>query len=224
MLETKEKQYQDCINLRNSIGLTNLGYSTAISYNDDPKRLTFTFSRYKFVAKMFSGYSNVLEIGCGDGFASRIVLQEVDNLTAVDFDPVFVDDVNQNMQNNWYFDCFVHNILESSVKSKYFDGIFSLDVLEHIEPKDENTFMKNLTNSLKSNGSAIIGMPSINSQVYASPRSKEGHVNCKSENELKSLMEKYFNNVFIFSMNDEVVHTGFHPMSQYFLALCCYPK
>jgi len=34
----------------------------------------------------------------------------------------------------------------------------------------------------------------------------------------------YFANVFIFSMNDEVVHTGFGKMSHYNIALCCGPR
>ena len=42
--------------------------------------------------------------------------------------------------------------------------------------------------------------------------------------DLKFLMLKYFNKVFIFSMNDEVVHTGFYPMSHYYFALCVSKK
>jgi hypothetical protein len=34
-------------------------------------------------------------------------------------------------------------------------------------------------------------------------------------------MAKFFHHVFIFSMNDEVVHTGFYPMAHYLLALGC---
>ena len=52
--------------------------------HNDPKRLTFTLARYKFVAKMLAGYGHVLEVGCGDGFATRIVVQDVGALTAVD--------------------------------------------------------------------------------------------------------------------------------------------
>jgi hypothetical protein len=37
---------------------------------------------------------------------------------------------------------------------------------------------------------------------------------------LKMLLELYFHNVFIFSMNDEVVHTGYYKMAHYLLALC----
>ncbi|CCQ53625.1 hypothetical protein CWATWH8502_2077 [Crocosphaera watsonii WH 8502] len=64
-----------------------------------------------------------------------------------------------------------------------------------------------------------MGMPSLESQAYASEGSKQGHVNCKTGKDLKALMLDYFHNVFMFSMNDEVVHTGFFPMSHYLFAL-----
>jgi SAM-dependent methyltransferase len=64
----------------------------------------------------------------------------------------------------------------------------------------------------------------MESQVYASPQSKAGHVNCKSGPVLKALFQRYFHNVFLFSMNDEVVHTGFASMAHYVLVLCCGKK
>ena len=64
-------------------------------------------------------------------------------------------------------------------------------------------------------------MPSLESQRYASPPSKAGHINCKQAGELKSLLERHFDNVFVFSMNDEVVHTGYYAMAHYYFALCC---
>ena len=101
-----------------------------------------------------------------------------------------------------------------------FDGAFCLDVLEHIPKEFENKFITNITKSLNRNGDLIIGMPSLESQIYASEISKEGHVNCKTTHELKNLMLNYFSKIFIFSMNDEVLHTGFGPMSHYIFALC----
>jgi hypothetical protein len=77
--------------------------------------------------------------------------------------------------------------------------------------------------SLNPRGVLILGMPSLESQAHASPPSREGHVNCKTGNALKELGAKYFANVFVFSMNDEVVHTGFYPMAHYLIALCCGP-
>ena len=87
----------------------------------------------------------------------------------------------------------------------------------------EENFMENILGSLDDNGTLIIGMPSLESQDYASIQSKIGHINCKSGDELKTFCKNYFHNVFIFSMNDEVVHTGFTPMAHYLLALCTNP-
>ena len=75
--------------------------------------------------------------------------------------------------------------------------------------------------SLDPNGALIIGSPSIQSQAYASPPSKAGHVNCKDGKELKALLNRFFHNVFVFSMNDEVIHTGYYPMAHYLMALAC---
>ena len=67
-------------------------------------------------------------------------------------------------------------------------------------------------------------MPSLESQKYASKESKQGHVNCKSGEQLRKTLNKYFWNTFIFSMNDEVVHTGYFPMSHYLFGIACNPK
>lgn len=217
--KTRELQYQRCIDLRDSKGLTHLGLMTNQDWYDDPKHLVFMLSRYKFVAKMLSGSRNVLEVGCGDAFAARIVLQEVKKLTAIDFDPVLVKDAVERMECHWKFDCKVHNILEKPLAKK-FDGIYALDVLEHVPREKEESFMSNIVRSITEHGVLVIGMPSIQSQKYASALSKEGHVNCKDSQELKKLMLRFFHNVFIFSMNDELVHTGFYPMAQYLFALC----
>src|SRR5665213_1394034 len=80
------------------------------------------------------------------------------------------------------------------------------------------------SSSLAESGVLIVGSPSLESQPYGSPQSKAGHINCKTGSELKRLLERHFKTVFLFSMNDEVVHTGFYPMAHYLLALCCEPK
>ena len=105
-----------------------------------------------------------------------------------------------------------------------FDGIYALDVLEHIAPDKEGIFLANIMSSLAPHGAVVLGMPSLESQAYASPNSKAGHVNCKSMPEFRRFMEKYFHNVFMFGMNDEVVHTGYHKMSHYLFALGCERK
>ena len=220
---TNESQYECILEISKKYGIDKLGLMTNQAWNEDPKHLLFTLARYKFVAKMLSGNEEVLEIGCADAFGTRIVQQTVKNVTAVDFDPVFIEDIKSRSNPHWSLKCFVHDILDGPVPGK-FDAIYCLDVLEHIKPKKEELFLANMTNSLKNNGIAIIGIPSVESQTYASPQSKAGHVNNKSGEDFKRLMTRHFYNVFVFSMNDEVVHTGFYPMAHYLMALCCGKK
>lgn len=220
---TQEPQYKRLLDVRAKAGVAKLGLMSNFTWHDDPKRLVFVLSRYKFVAKMFSGYDRVLEIGCGDAFASRIVRQEVERLTVTDFDPLFIADANSRMDPRWKFEARVHDPRKGPVPGK-FDGAYTLDVLEHVPRKDERAFVRSIVSSLTPKGALIVGMPSLESQAYASPGSREGHVNCKSAPELRALMSDYFDHVFIFSMNDEVVHTGFHRMANYLFALCCGPR
>ena len=189
-----------------------------------PKRLTFLLSRYKFVSRMLEGQQRVLEVGCADGFGARIVRQTVGSLTALDFDPIFIADAQKTSDPQWPVTFVKHDMVAGPLPQRY-TAAYALDVLEHIAPgAAEASFLKNICSSLEDSGVAVIGMPSIESQGYASPASKEGHINCQSGSQLQSSLLQYFTNCFMFSMNDEVVHTGFQPMAHYLLALCVGPR
>ena len=220
IIKTKDPVNQPLISLENEKGLEKIGLMNSAVWHEDPKRLVFTLSRYKFVAKMLTGKNRVAEIGCGDGFGARIVKQEVGQLTITDYDSYFIKRFEDLVSEKYPISAVEHNILEGPLGQK-FDAIYSLDVLEHIPINHEDVFVKNIINSLGSNGIVILGMPSIESQTYASPASKEGHINCKTGKDLKLFLEKYFHNVLLFSMNDEVVHTGFEKMAHYLFVICC---
>jgi SAM-dependent methyltransferase len=220
---TREPQYNRCLEILEAEGLTPLGLMTNQVWYDDPRRLTFLLARYKFVSKMLSGKKSVGELGCGDAFGARIVLQEVDNVVAYDFDPIFIEDIERRQSRKWPIEAQLHDILSAPLPNRH-DGIYSLDVIEHISPRDEDRCLSHLCRSLTDDGVLIIGTPSLESQRYASPLSKEGHINCKSGPQLKAFLRRYFDNVFLFSMNDEVVHTGFDPMAHYLFAICSQKK
>lgn len=218
-----ERHYRERVNLIKFRGLESLGLATSWAWHDDPRHLLFTFARYKFVSKILEGSSRVLEIGCGDGFPTRLVAQSVGSVLATDFDLEFVTDAESRPSDKWPVEFRKHDWLSSPIQDA-FDGAYALDVLEHIPAHLEDRFLENIAESLNSSGVLVIGTPSVESQVYASPQSKEGHVNCKSGDELKSLMQRHFQNVFLFSMNDEVVHTGYSRMAHYLFAVCCSPR
>jgi SAM-dependent methyltransferase len=220
---TREPQYQRTLDLARDSAMTTLGLMTNQSWTDDPPRLDFTLARYKFVAKMLPGRKRVLEAGCADAFGTRLVLQEVDRLTATDFGPVFVADVRSRMDPPWKFDCEQHDLLAGPFPGE-FDAAYALDVIEHIPADKEVLFVGNLVRSLTPAGVLILGCPSLESQAYASPPSKAGHVNCKTGKTMRALLDQFFHNVFLFSMDDEVVHTSYFPMAHYIIAIGCARK
>lgn len=223
-MSTVEPQYNHCFEVELKFGRTKLGLMSNQVWIEDPKRLLFVLSRYKFVSKLLAGVNSVLEIGCADAFATRLVRQVVPNVTAIDIDPLFIQDCLDRADPNdkLKVSYSVHDIIEKPfVQAEKFDAAFSLDVFEHIDPGNERTYIENITNSIKPTGMLIVGCPSLESQKYASAGSLEGHVNCKSGEDLKKLYQEYFNSVLLFSMNDEVVHTGFVKMANYLFVVCC---
>jgi len=196
-----------------------LGSMHSESWDMDPKHLGFVLARYKFVSKMLVGKKRVLEIGCGDTTGSRIVKSTVEHLEGIDIDAERMAS-SPSKGTKWEIPTKVWNILDGPLPSN-FDAIYSLDVMEHIPPEYETMFLRHIKYMLRDNGVLIIGMPSLESQVYASEGSKAHHINCKSEDGLRLILKQYFVNVFMFGLNDETLHTGFGPFCNYRLAVCC---
>jgi 2-polyprenyl-3-methyl-5-hydroxy-6-metoxy-1,4-benzoquinol methylase len=160
--KTKDPVNQPLIEFEEKIGLQWLGLMNSAVWHEDPKRLVFTLSRYKFVAKMLSGLQQVVEIGCGDGSGSRIVKQEVENLTITDYDPYFIKRYHEISDPDWPVQAKVHDILSGPLPEKY-NAVYSLDVMEHISSDLEDKYLNQIVASLEENGVAIIGMPSLES-------------------------------------------------------------
>lgn len=198
-----------------------LGSMHSESWDMDPKHLGFVLARYKFVSKMLVGKSRVLEIGCGDTTGSRIVRSTVGHLEGIDIDADRMAS-SPSRGTKWEIPTREWNILDGPLPdalSHPYDAIYALDVMEHIDPADEETFLENISRMLAIGGVLIIGMPSLESQIYASEGSKAHHVNCKTEDGLRSSLKRHFQNVFMFGLNDETLHTGFGPMAHYRLGI-----
>lgn len=190
------------------------GGMTRHAFEIDPKRLGFILAHYKFVAKMLAGKKSVLEVGCADGYGSRVVRQHVQALTAIDIDVESIGEARRmNHTDAWPIAYEVGDIL--SLDYRGYDAVYSLDLFEHIA--DEDRLLIALYNAAPV---CIIGTPSLESQQYASDLSKQGHVNCKSGEDLRKACLAHWSQVFMFGQNDETLHTGFLPMCQYLFAVC----
>ena len=97
----------------------------------------------------------------------------------------------------------------SELKNNEFDVVISPDVIEHIAPTMEDKFCELMNSSLRTDGIAVIGTPSIMMSPYTREENKIAHINLYDQKRLYELMSKYFRNVFIFNMNDEIVNVSF---------------
>lgn len=191
-----------------------MGPNTTHQYMNDPKHLCFVLSRYKFCAKLLAGRASVLEVGCGDAFGTPIVAQAVENVLAIDWDPQMIQGDLQRL--SFMDNCtFQQHDLVAGPPEGPFDGVYSVDVIEHIDPTMETAFMRHSCASLADDGIFIVGTPNVKAEAYALQPSKLGHINLKDAAGLENLLSQFLKTVFIFSMNDEVVHTGFHNMAHY---------
>lgn len=202
-----------------------LGPRTSYGIMNDPKHILFILARYKFCAKMLQGKSSVLEVGCGDAFGSPIVAQVVKHLFCIDREPILIN--GNRIRFNFFqekFNC-LRNIefhttdIINSIPDQIFDAVFLIDVIEHIPPEKEVIIMKNICHCLMQDGILIIGTPNIAADKFSSEPGASPHSNLKNHTTLKQLIDEYFTNSFIFSMNDEVVHTGFYPMAHYLFGI-----
>lgn len=211
------------LHVRKMLGNEKIELGRHWSYNlfNDPKRLAFVLSRYKFAAKMACHDARVLELGCSEGIGAPILSEFAKSYTGVDFDST----ATNTARTNWESDkC--HFIEDDFLGKSYgeFDALVSMDVIEHIHTEYENLYIETIAKNLCEEGVCVIGTPNITSDCHASPASRAGHVNLFDGERLKNLFSSIFHNVFLFGVNDEVVHTGYSPMAHFLVVLGCYKK
>lgn len=181
-----------------------------------PRNILFTLSRYKFAAKLIGENKTILEAGCNQGLGTVILSEFAKKIVAVDIDPEAIKEAKGSFVKT---KINFRNIDIFKVKIGKFDAVVSFDLIEHVYKKNERIFFCSLLRNLKSHGICIIGTPNELAKEHSSRLSSTGHVNYYSWRRLKAEMEKYFYQVLLFSVNDEIVHTGFYPMAHYFIAV-----
>lgn len=191
----------------------------SFNFRNDPKRLAFVLSRYKFSSKMLGKRSHILELGCSDGIGTSILAENADQYTGVDLDGPAVEIAKVNFKGH----TFIHDDFMGNTYGT-FDGVVSLDVVEHILPEYEDLYFETVVKNLSDKGIAVIGTPNITASPYASKASELGHVNLFSQERLINKLKESFHNVFPFGINDEIVHTGYSPMAHYLVCVACHKK
>lgn len=203
-----------------------LGNYYSYQFINSRRHLLYTISRYKFAMKMIGDNKKILELGCNEGIGTYFLSEyssksKGGGVTGVDFDENSIHWAKEQeilKDIDFKNDNFLGKVYGS------FNAIVSFDVIEHIYPENENLFMETVIKNLLDDGIFIVGTPSLESQQYSNKDIMGAHVNVYTGERLRDTLNQYFNNVFMFTQNDEVIHTGHFRMANYLLALCCYKR
>lgn len=222
-----EKNWDKVLEVISQSNLLQLGTYYSNMINADIKHLAFTLSRYKFASKllMYREKVNLLELGCQEALGALLLMQNIclSRYMGIDLDEKAITWNRKFLPKELEFICANFFDCMELGKENY-DAIVSFDVIEHISSEMEDRYCEVISTSLKQDGVVIVGTPSVMMSPYACEASRIGHINLYDQKRLFGLMNKYFHNVFIFNMNDEVVNMGFAPMSCYIFAVCCNKK
>jgi hypothetical protein len=220
-------------------------------WQNDEASLASHLAHYRFVAAVMGPRHDVAEYGCASPAGTRLVLQQSRKLTLFDPRPLIVEDLQWRFQDEWRFQTRLHDILTTPLPRQV-DSAFCIDFLQYISRDEEDTFVRNLRDSLlRESDFLLIGSPSYGDynppdaqhalraaapQTIAAQMGRE-ELPCRSRSaqgegviyrrtgaELKALMERFFQNVFVFSIVDDVSQPGIQPGARHVFALGCGKK
>jgi len=189
---------------------------------DNALQLLVRLARYKFVARNLKKTDRVFEIGSGTGLGAQFLAQHCAFVKGIEFKEEEIARANSiNRRSNVEF--IQGDFFDLKAQEK-FDAIVNLDVIEHMPEDTGEKFIAKTTRHLSKNGMMIIGTPSIYSFPYQGPRSQAAHIKCYDQEELLKIVDRHYGRTMAFSMNDEIVHTGFSKLAWYYFVVAFYPK
>jgi len=187
---------------------------------ENPLMACIKLARYKFVAKMLSRNDVVLDLGCGNGLSSYFFSKSCKKVIGMDA-YTDISAIGKKMTSN-NLNFVKHDILKPpppDILQEKISVITAIDVIEHFYRDDAEVIIQAHSQLIPKNGMMIIGTPNKHSRKYRSKKSKDSHFYEYEPEELREICGKFFGRTLLFSMNDEVVHTGFDKLAWFFYVL-----
>lgn len=192
------------------------GQQFSAQYLSKPEHLAMVLARYRTAAHLIGKAETVLEVGCGEGIGAGILASGRRSYLGIDPDGDAISTAS-GIYTDWMNVGFTQVDATLPMVLGAREAVVSLDVIEHIDPDAESSFMKNIALHLfPRRGVCVIGTPNASAAHLASPESRAGHINLYSHARLESLMQDYFSTVLSFGMQDTGLHLG-HPEMRHYL-------
>jgi SAM-dependent methyltransferase len=148
---------------------------------------------YEYAVDHLDAASNVLEIGCGDGYGTTMLAEKVARIVAVDVDEGTVQHAAATYPaENCTFQPFDGETLPFDTGT--FDAVVSMQVIEHIQ--DDRRFVGEAHRVLKQGGVLILTTPNRRHRVPpGEPIWNKFHVREYLPGELEAVLRSHFDEV-----------------------------
>jgi 2-polyprenyl-3-methyl-5-hydroxy-6-metoxy-1,4-benzoquinol methylase len=180
-----------------------------INYSLGAMDALVSLARYTFVTRTVNDRSlNVLDFGCGSGYGTKVLKEHFKNVTSFDVYPdgYLPGDIEVNQDIN-------------KIKQMKYDIITCFEVIEHLDDKEQDKLMTDLHSLLTETGTLFISTVRKIDPPPTENRRKE-HIKELTFEELLSVCQSKFNNVFTFGQIDQVISTFYKENQYHFVFIC----
>ncbi|MBU2639831.1 MAG: class I SAM-dependent methyltransferase [Nanoarchaeota archaeon] len=161
-------------------------------------------AKYICVKNFIKG--DVLEVGCGYGYGSSFIADNCNSVIAIDKNKEGINSARKRYGKPNL--TFVISDFFKFEHDKKFDTIIAMELIEHLDNYEE--FIELCKDMLKKNGKLILSTPN---KLLESEMENEFHKHEFYPDELKTLLERYFNKVTLFSFRFKEENKIFLPES-----------
>ena len=169
------------------------------SATDSSENVVFQrhFVAYKETAKLISG--TVLEIGSGEGYGIRELVDKCDKYIAIDKYATKINSEIKNTKNITFIECEVPPLKD--IDDNCIDFVVSFQVIEHIY--DDKYFLSEIKRVLKKNGKLILTTPNKKMSLSRNP----WHIREYTVQEMSDLLNNFFSKTEIMGVfgNEKVM-------------------
>lgn len=155
--------------------------------------------RYLFASK-FVENRKVLDLGCGEGYGSKILSQQALQIAGIDIDAATIQSA-QSKYGNQKIDFKVASATQLDFPDQSFDTVVCFELIEHLSATDQNLCLNEIKRVLKKDGQLIISTPNLENSKGDNPY----HLKEFSKNEFHNFIHKYFPHTQTFQQK---IHSG----------------
>lgn len=176
--KTYNAKYAEIKNLNTGLFWNNKLSNEAIMKKQDGMTKDRVKTAYKFLPR---NAQKVLDVGAGNGFVEELLSQRNIKIFGNDISSISV----KNLKSKFKGQFRKESIYKMRYPRKFFDGVFALEVLEHVPPSKILNLLKKIREILRKNGSFIISVPT-NEGLEKMKRNPSGHTRTYTENLIRA--------------------------------------